>query len=1579
MRALTLAADLVSVVVLLTTLPGIRAVTQEDNLAIQRDPSPDVDPQKINYELFDDPQHGPSGGYNYHTPTYGGYGSPPPPPFTSKASPSGSIPPSLSTSSPSMLGLINFQSRGGIREISEPTLSSTGTEESNSPTTSAGSPTSFIPIGPSSSSSGFLNTTVSSTTSSTSAGGGPGGQGIPPTSGQTSPSTISNGANSGGQTTIPGTSTEEVVTTIILSSGISVTMTIIKNGTTFGTSSTAAVTGSAPNIPTQPSNGLSSSVESPKPTGISTPGLESTQSAILSGSATISSNTSLLASMSLTVTSGLSSPSTGESSAPFPLSNSSSNANPTGPTASESSLQPIPMSSGTLVTRSGITQLSSTVGSTSFLSNGTSSRAGPSGQGIPSATESTETVSSGEASRSTVSGTPGSSTPPFPVLNATSSQGSTTGSLGFSISNSSPITTLFPTTGSISSSFTTSVSSMELSSVVASGTLTESEISSALVPPFPLSNSSTNVITGSPSQTITSIGTGPENTGQPPSTSLGSQTQSTLSETSRAPGPNSSPAPFPFSNSTTGTIQGTVVSSPGTGHPTGTGTMTSLVSSSTTSNLTSPLTPTLRSTILSASESSQGTGPGGQGISITPSVQANITTSSFHSTNLTVGTGTVTGSGSPTSGNPTITTSVATKSAPFPLTNSSIITGRPTGGSLSFSGTAQPSSLLSVSSVISSVFESSLSSEVASFGFSSTFPPFPTTNSTGSPLGPTGTAFSSITSGIPVSTIRFTTSIPSSRAPFPFSNSTGGPNGQTVPPTGTGTSARTVPGETSSEFSKSGSTASQSPPFPRPNSTTSVTVPTTGAISSLLSTALSTQEPTASPSSNQTAQVSSTGYVPPSGSQTIPFPITNSTLSTTGPIGVSNTGTFIPPTNPVNSSSTLTLISTGYPSGGPTGQSIGISSPSAPFPFSNATIPTPGSTGSQAPTATSPVSLSSTPVPTGSAANSTVLSESSTVKYSSITGIIPSTGSNSASTQIPSSQVPFPMPNSTNVTNNPTGPLGFSTGFQSLSSSSLSGPVGSSNTARSLTVTPFTTKSSTGLNSQSVPTASGLIPPFSLSNITESLGPTVSPNKPSGQPGGSVGLNSSSIVTTSTESISSTLSPGSVLPTTTGSLVAGTTLSTITSAPPFPLTNSTMLPNPTAPSSGIGNTVTEPFPVPSSIESNSAFGSPPGTSQTSSTVTNQPVTGSESAFGSTPSAPSTSAVGIPNSITFSLSNSSTSHRFSTSGPTGQSLGPSTQSTFQITVSLSTGLPNPTSQSSLPTSISSSLSNNTLPFGPTTSLLLSSSGASGAPLSGITTSVTSPSGSLSRPATANSSITSVFSNSSISISPPLGASTTGTTAPGGPSGQGTAPQITSSSTLSSSETCTEELPTSQEPDTTCTESETPTAAIDTTCTEDGFTEPGPVATLTSSAISFSSGAEGATGMPGSWSSSTTSCTASSFSNTTLFGTDHPTTFQTSTIVSISSQVSNSSVIVVGSASENATPIATSSSIAIIPLPTPDRDHWHTPPAGPTSISAAARDTKHGDEGFGWRHYARDLFSKGNHSKDKANKFEDEEKA
>lgn len=120
------------------------------------------------------------------------------------------------------------------------------------------------------------------------------------------------------------------------------------------------------------------------------------------------------------------------------------------------------------------------------------------------------------------------------------------------------------------------------------------------------------------------------------------------------------------------------------------------------------------------------------------------------------------------------------------------------------------------------------------------------------------------------------------------------------------------------------------------------------------------------------------------------------------------------------------------------------------------------------------------------------------------------------------------------------------------------------------------------------------------------------------------------------------------------------------------------------------------------------------------------------------------------------------------------------------------------------------------------------------------------------------------------------------------------------------------------------------------------------------------------------------------NATLFGSSgHPTTFQTSTIASISGQVSNSSVIIVGSTSGNVTPVETSSSITIIPLPTPDRDHWHTPPAGPATIGVAARvaarDTTHSDAASGWRQYVHDLLSKGNAKKDKNNKFEDEMKA
>lgn len=79
MRAWTLAADLVSVAILLGCLTGIQAVSGDGNPLVKRGTSPDEDPKPIDYELFGGPEPD-HGAYNYPTPTYGGYGYPPPPP-----------------------------------------------------------------------------------------------------------------------------------------------------------------------------------------------------------------------------------------------------------------------------------------------------------------------------------------------------------------------------------------------------------------------------------------------------------------------------------------------------------------------------------------------------------------------------------------------------------------------------------------------------------------------------------------------------------------------------------------------------------------------------------------------------------------------------------------------------------------------------------------------------------------------------------------------------------------------------------------------------------------------------------------------------------------------------------------------------------------------------------------------------------------------------------------------------------------------------------------------------------------------------------------------------------------------------------------------------------------------------------------------------------------------------------------------------------------------------------------------------------------------------------------------------------
>ncbi|KAI8966381.1 hypothetical protein F5Y11DRAFT_309094 [Daldinia sp. FL1419] len=151
----------------------------------------------------------------------------------------------------------------------------------------------------------------------------------------------------------------------------------------------------------------------------------------------------------------------------------------------------------------------------------------------------------------------------------------------------------------------------------------------------------------------------------------------------------------------------------------------------------------------------------------------------------------------------------------------------------------------------------------------------------------------------------------------------------------------------------------------------------------------------------------------------------------------------------------------------------------------------------------------------------------------------------------------------------------------------------------------------------------------------------------------------------------------------------------------------------------------------------------------------------------------------------------------------------------------------------------------------------------------------------------------------------------------------------------------------------------------------------MATWTPSTVSSTPGVESATDTAASCSSSTTSCADSSSSNATfLGGSGRPTTFQTSTIASISGQAINSSVIIVGSTSENSATTVTSSSTTIAPLPTPDRDHWHTPPVGPTNIGVVARDMSHNDETSGWRQYVQDLLPRDNDRKKRINEFDGE---
>ncbi|KAL7621225.1 hypothetical protein AAE478_008542 [Parahypoxylon ruwenzoriense] len=128
MRASTLAADLVSAVILLACLTGILAVPQGGNLLIRRDSPPDDSSNQIDYELFGGPEPD-RGAYNYPTPTYGGYGPPPPPPPTSRAPSSilsGSSQSSLSTTSPTTTGISPTSSFvGGLTASSVSGLEST--------------------------------------------------------------------------------------------------------------------------------------------------------------------------------------------------------------------------------------------------------------------------------------------------------------------------------------------------------------------------------------------------------------------------------------------------------------------------------------------------------------------------------------------------------------------------------------------------------------------------------------------------------------------------------------------------------------------------------------------------------------------------------------------------------------------------------------------------------------------------------------------------------------------------------------------------------------------------------------------------------------------------------------------------------------------------------------------------------------------------------------------------------------------------------------------------------------------------------------------------------------------------------------------------------------------------------------------------------------------------------------------------------------------------------------------------------------------------------------------------------------
>ncbi|KAL7621223.1 hypothetical protein AAE478_008540 [Parahypoxylon ruwenzoriense] len=556
--------------------------------------------------------------------------------------------------------------------------------------------------------------------------------------------------------------------------------------------------------------------------------------------------------------------------------------------------------------------------------------------------------------------------------------------------------------------------------------------------------------------------------------------------------------------------------------------------------------------------------------------------------------------------------------------------------------------------------------------------------------------------------------------------------------------------------------------------------------------------------------------------------------------------------------------------------------------------------------------------------------------------------------------------------------------------------------SRPVTVTPFTSGTNVWSIIPSVSQSPASKPPFPLSNLTESVGPTVSPNGPSSRTGG-VGSTTSAANTTGTESAYITVEPGTVPSTN----------------PPFPLTNATLAPNPTAPaggtatfgsglpSSSFGSSQTLiPFPASNSTALLQSTATPSGAS-------GQPITESQSIIGSTSTLGASETISpssILNSAPYPLSNTTVFSGSSTSGSAGRPTVISTQSTFHVTVPLSTGVSGSTTQPL--GSTLHPLSNSTLFSQPSTSPFSSSSGTLTVPPTGTesTGSIESPatlSGSASQSLPTSLSITGSntapypLSNSTTLGGPtvpvpfPSSVSATEATPASTPPGQGIPPGITSSSILGPttsapySDTCTEETTTTQELD-TCTESETPVVTIDTTCSESTITESGSTNAVTfSSGILITSSVEAATGSPTSLPYSTTPCDESSilsvassstgvpFGNAS-FGGGYPTTFRTSTTVPISDHALNSTVVTTALTADVSS-ASSSSLLTDLPPPMPDRDHWHTPPAGPTPTGLVARSMTGIDAVSGWRQYVQNLFVSGSGGKEGADQSHDQEKA